>query len=107
MVSPVYDSRPPALYYAFQERLPSMWNRKEEGFDLFKSKKIALIVVGNQGVQNVSQILYSNCQDYSMDIVYTLNIFPKEYLKGGGISGGLIENQEVRDQLDEVRKKLL
>ncbi|MCD4708556.1 MAG: NAD(P)H-dependent oxidoreductase [Candidatus Sabulitectum sp.] len=107
VVSPVYDSRPPALYYAFQERLPSIWNRNEKGFDLFKGKKIALIVVGNEGAQITLNILHRNYQDLEMEIVTAVKIIPEAYEKGGGISGGLIENRAIRDQMDEIRGKLL
>ena len=106
IVSPVYDSRPPALYYAFQERLPSIWNREANGFNLFKGKKIALIVIGNEGIQGAFNILRDNCQGFGMTILSGIKIIPKTYAKGGGITGGLIENIEIRHQLDEIKAKM-
>jgi hypothetical protein len=41
-----------------------------------------------------------------MEIVTAVKIIPKTYPRGGGILGSLIENRNVRDQLDEIRERL-
>ena len=106
IVTPVYDSRPPSIYYAFFERLPSMWNRQAEGFASFRGKKVSFIVVGNEGTQSTFRILENNCKGFEIEIVSASIIVPNTYEKGGGITGGLIQNQELRSQLDKIKEKL-
>src|SRR3989339_1080455 len=55
--SPVYDGRPPSLYYAMNERFPAFWMRQEEGFNFFKRLKVAIVVLGQHGGNETMKII--------------------------------------------------
>lgn len=95
---PVYDGRPPSLFYAFLERLPSFWQRKEEGFKLF-NKNAAIVVTGSQGACNTIEIVTGILEELGVRIIKSLTIDPAGLNCGGKIKGGLIENPEIKKAL--------
>jgi multimeric flavodoxin WrbA len=104
--SPVYDGRPPALFYALEERLPAMWFREAEGFRRLSGKGVALVVVGNRGTKRTLDILEASFRGLGLEIAGTLKVYPNRQPRGGGIAGGLIENEEVRSELESLRNLL-
>lgn len=105
MFVPVYDGRPPALFYSLLERLPGLWNRHLEGFEFFL-KPVALVAVGNQGTQETLAITSGILKDYGCSIIGMTAIIPSGLKTGGGISGGLVKNREIQELLAKTRKLL-
>ncbi len=100
--SPVYDGRPPSMLYAFFERVPSLWQREEEGFAAFGGNDVGIVVVGNEGAQNTERAIRSTFESLGSNIVGSCIITPDNYTLGGGIKGGLIQNLEVKRELDKL-----
>lgn len=104
--SPVYDGRPPSLYYIFEERVPSFWMRSQEGFGRLGGKDCAIVVVGNQDCDKTLEILKNSLGGFGMNIKSTLIVHPHEHKIGGGIKGGLIGNPEIQEKLKLILDEL-
>lgn len=105
--SPVYDGRPPSLYYIFEERVPSFWIRSQEGFGKFGSKNAAIVVVGNQDAGVAMEIIKSSLSNFGVKIKSDAIIIPRAYPLGGGIKGGLIQNPEILEKLNHMLEELV
>ncbi len=107
LFSPVYDGRPPSLYYIFEERVPSLWKRKCGGFSSFGNRNAAIVVVGNENVEMAEKVLSRSLENLGLRIIASLRIHPNDYPDGGGIKGGLIANREIVEKLDIFKKSIL
>lgn len=106
LFSPVYDGRPPSLYYIFEERIPSFWMRSQEGFGKFGNRHAAIVVVGNEDAGRTMDILKCSLGNFGVRIKSDLTIVPKAYPIGGGIKGGLIQNPDIQEKLKILLGKL-
>jgi len=105
IITPTYDNRPPSLFYIFEERLPSLWNRSYSGFeDCYKNKKVYLIIIGNDGVSQTERIIHTHFEERNANIFGSLIIKPSDYSIGGGIKGSLIQNKELLEVLKPIKE---
>lgn len=107
LFSPVYDGRPPSLYYIFEERTPSLWKRKCSGFASFGNRNAAIVIVGNENVERAEEILSRSLENLGLKIITSIGIHPNDYPVGGGIKGGLIANREIVTKLDAFKNSIL
>lgn len=107
LFSPVYDGRPPAVFYILEERLPSFWRRTREGFNLLKGKRMGLVCAGNSETVETARIIQATCRGMGCDHMEILLIRPDDYPLGGGIKGGLVDNQEIISALDKFYDKVI
>jgi NAD(P)H-dependent FMN reductase len=105
--SPVYDGRPPALFFALEERLPAMWRREAAGFRLLEGKAAGIVVVGNIGTRKTLRILREWLEGLSARVVAEVVVVPRRQELGGGVRGGLLANESVRADLEELRSRVL
>jgi multimeric flavodoxin WrbA len=105
VISPTYDGRPPALFYIFEERLPSFWQRSEEVFSQFyHQKEVFIITIGNEGVHKTDKILREHFTERNVKMAGSIVVKPSSYPLGGGIQGGLIQNPDLILALEPVKK---
>ena len=107
LLSPVYDGRPPSLYYIFEERTPSLWMRSAQGFGKFGNKKAAIVVVGNQDSEKTMGVLKISLENFGVCVKSSLIIRPNKCKTGGGIRGGLVQNIEVQEKLKNLLSELV
>jgi hypothetical protein len=105
LMVPVYDGRPPALFYAFFERMPGLWGRKLEGFRHFR-KDAALVVTGSEGLGSTIGHAKTMLIGLGVSVIETVAIDPAGLAFGGKIKGGLIENPEILGMLQGLKDKL-
>ena len=104
VITPTYDGRPPALFYIWEERLPSLWNRMAEGFEkCYKNMKVYLITIGNSEASETEKIVNAHFKKRNASIEGSILIKPSDYTLGGGIKGGLIKNRELLQTLEPVK----
>ncbi|MDH7477140.1 MAG: flavodoxin family protein [Candidatus Bathyarchaeota archaeon] len=104
---PTYGGKPAGLYSAFTERAQGVFKSYEEFKNTILNKIIALIVVGNvpAGGDLVYHSIILNHYDCK-NPPPSLLLQSAEYGKGS-IYGDLLENEKVRDRLDNLVKLIL
>ncbi|MGQ9624703.1 MAG: flavodoxin family protein [Candidatus Bathycorpusculaceae bacterium] len=104
---PTYGGKPAGLYSAFTERAQGVFKGYEEFKNAILTKIIALIVIGNVpaggDLTYHSVILdHYDCKNPPPSIL----LQPAEYGRGS-ICGDLLEDEKVRDRLDNLAKLIL
>lgn len=104
---PTYGGKPAAIYSAFTERAQGVFRDYEEFKSTILTKIVALIVIGNVpaggDLTYHSVILdYYNCKNPPPAIL----LQAAEYSRGS-LYGNLLEDEKVRDRLDNLVKLIL